>query len=48
MPDRTPFPFYTKAELRPIRTYVSLANLWRAMGLELLVNLDGGGQLFAS
>jgi SAM-dependent methyltransferase len=40
VPDRTPFPFYTTAELRPLRTYVSLANLWRALGVELLVNLD--------
>ena len=35
-----PFGFYTDVELRPIRTYVSLANLWRVLGLELLVNLD--------
>jgi SAM-dependent methyltransferase len=40
MPNRTPFPFYTSVELRPIRTYVSLANLWRALGLEWLTNLD--------
>lgn len=38
--DRTPFPFYTDAELRPIKTHVSLANLWRALGLEFVVNLD--------
>jgi SAM-dependent methyltransferase len=40
MPDRTPFPFYTTVELRPIRTYVTLANLWRALGLEFITNLD--------
>ena len=40
IPGRTPFPFYTQAELRPLRAYVSLANLWRALGLEILVNLD--------
>jgi hypothetical protein len=40
MPERTPFPFYTTVELRPLRTYVSLANLWRALGLEWLTNLD--------
>jgi SAM-dependent methyltransferase len=40
MPERTPFPFYTNIELRPHGTYVSLANLWRALGLEWLVNLD--------
>jgi len=40
VPSKTPFPFYTEAELSPIRTYVSLANLWRTLGVELLVNLD--------
>jgi SAM-dependent methyltransferase len=40
MPDRTPFPFYTLSELRPLSVYVTLANLWRAIGLELLVNAD--------
>ena len=40
MPERTPFPFYTTIELKPVRTYVSLANLWRAFGLEWLANLD--------
>lgn len=38
--DRQLFPFYTEVKLKPIRTYVSLANLWRAIGLEFLVNLD--------
>ena len=38
--DKTPFPFYTDIELRPVRTHVSLANLWRALGIEFLVNLD--------
>lgn len=38
--DRQLFPFYTEVRLRPIRTYVSLANLWRALGMEFLVNLD--------
>jgi SAM-dependent methyltransferase len=38
--DKTPFPFYTEAELRPIKIHVSLANLWRALGLEFVVNLD--------
>lgn len=40
VPSRTPFPFYTDAELRPLKTYVSIANLWRAIGIEFLVNLD--------
>ena len=38
--ERQLFPFYTEVRLRPLRTYVSLANLWRVFGLELLVNLD--------
>lgn len=38
--ERQLFPFYTDVRLRPVRTYVSLANLWRAIGLELIVNLD--------
>jgi len=37
---QTPFPFYTDVELRTISTYVSLANLWRALGIEFIVNLD--------
>ena len=38
--DRQLFPFYTDVQLKPIRTYVSLANVWRVIGLEILVNLD--------
>ena len=38
--ERQVFPFYTEVKLKPIRAYVSLANLWRAVGLEFLVNLD--------
>ena len=38
--DRQLFPFYTEVKLQPLRTYVSLANLWRAFGFEFLVNLD--------
>jgi SAM-dependent methyltransferase len=38
--DRQLFPFYTEVRLKPIRTFVSLANLWRVLGLEFLVNLD--------
>ena len=34
------FPFYTDVKLKPIRTYVTLANLWRALGIQALVNLD--------
>ena len=38
--ERQLFPFYTEVKLKPIRTYVSLANLWRVIGLEFVVNLD--------
>jgi len=38
--DRQLFPFYTDVRLKTQRIYVSLANLWRALGLEFLVNLD--------
>jgi SAM-dependent methyltransferase len=38
--DRQLFPFYTEVRLQPVRTYVSLANLWRAIGVEFFVNLD--------
>ena len=38
--DRQLFPFYTDVRLEPVRTYVSLANVWRVIGLELLVNID--------
>ncbi len=40
MQDRKLFPFYTDVELKPVRIYVSLANLWRFLGLEFLTNLD--------
>jgi SAM-dependent methyltransferase len=38
--DRSNFPFYSDVRLKPVRTYVTLANLWRALGLELFTNLD--------
>lgn len=34
------FEFYTDVSLRQVSRYVSLANLWRAFGIEFLVNLD--------
>ena len=40
MPDRQVFDFYTDIQLKPLRTYVSLLSLWRALGIEFLVNLD--------
>ena len=40
MPERQLFPFYTEVNLKLIKTHVSLANLWRSLGIEFLVNLD--------
>lgn len=40
IPGREVFDFYTDVKLRPVRTYVSLLSLWKALGIELLVNLD--------
>ncbi len=40
MPERAVFDFYTDIRLRPVKTYVSLLNLWKSLGLEFLVNLD--------
>ncbi|MEO7673751.1 MAG: methyltransferase domain-containing protein [Pyrinomonadaceae bacterium] len=40
MPERAVFDFYTDIRLRPVRTRVTLLNLWRAFGIEFLVNLD--------
>jgi SAM-dependent methyltransferase len=34
------FPFYTDVQLRILRKHVSLLNLWRALGLQFMVNLD--------
>ncbi len=38
--ERQVFDFYTQVRLKPLRVYVSLANLWRAIGFEFIVNLD--------
>jgi hypothetical protein len=40
MPERQVFDFYTQVKLKPITTYVSLASLWKALGIEFVVNLD--------
>ena len=37
---RQVFDFYTDVQLMPLKCYVSLAGLWKALGIELLVNLD--------
>lgn len=46
MPERQLFPFYTEVNLKPIRIYVSLANLWKSLGVEFLVNLDQRNERF--
>jgi len=37
---RQVFDFYTEIQLRPVDCYVSLLGLWKALGIEFLVNLD--------
>lgn len=37
---REVFDFYTEVQLKPVRCYVSLLNLWKAFGIEFFVNLD--------
>lgn len=39
-PGRQVFDFYTDVQLKPVHTYVSLLSLWKAFGIEFLVNLD--------
>jgi SAM-dependent methyltransferase len=34
------FPFYADVRFRQLRAYVTVANLWKMMGVECLVNLD--------
>lgn len=46
MPERQVFEFYTDVVLKPKKTYVSLANLWRSLGLEFIVNLDQKSEKF--
>lgn len=40
LPGRGVFDFYTDIQLKPIDCYVSLLGLWKALGIEFLVNLD--------
>lgn len=40
VPEKREFKFYTNVNLRPVKVYVTLLNLWRALGFEFLVNLD--------
>ena len=39
-PERAVFDFYTEIQLKPVQTKVTLLNLWRALGIEFIVNLD--------
>ncbi|MGB7068592.1 MAG: methyltransferase domain-containing protein [Pyrinomonadaceae bacterium] len=38
--DRQVFDFYTDVRLKPLKSYVSLLSLWKALGIEFVVNLD--------
>lgn len=40
LPDRQLFDFYTDIQLKPLDCYVSLLGLWKAVGIEFLVNSD--------
>lgn len=40
IPEKREFAFYTEVNLKPVRTVVTLANLWRALGFQFLVNMD--------
>jgi hypothetical protein len=40
MAGRQVFDFYTDVQLKPVRTYVSLLSLWKALGIQFFVNLD--------
>lgn len=40
IPEKQVFDFYSEVRLQPLDIRVSLANLWKALGIEYLVNLD--------
>ena len=44
--ERQLFDFYTDARLKAICIHVTLANVWRALGLEFIVNLDNRWRSF--
>ena len=46
MPERQVFDFYTDVVLKPVKTYCSLANLWRGLGIEWIINLDQKSEKF--
>jgi SAM-dependent methyltransferase len=46
--DKKVYAFYTDVELKILKNYVSLANLWKSIGLEFIVNLDQKSTKFRS
>lgn len=38
--ERIVFDFYSDVRLVPLRIYLTMPNLWRALGIEFLINLD--------
>jgi SAM-dependent methyltransferase len=40
VPEKRNFKFYTDVNLRPVKRFAGLANLWKSLGIEWLVNLD--------
>ncbi len=39
-PEKRNFDFYTDVNLKPLKRYVTLLNLWKALGIQFLVNID--------
>lgn len=39
-PDTKLFDFYTDVQLKPVKRNVSLLNLWKTLGIQMLVNAD--------
>ncbi len=46
VPEKREFKFYTNVDLKPVKIEVTLLNLWRALGIEFLVNLDNRAPRF--
>ena len=40
IPEKRNFKFYTDVNLKPVKRFAGLANLWKSLGIEWLVNLD--------
>lgn len=39
-PEKRNFEFYTEVNLRAVRKYVTVLNLWKILGVEFLINID--------